>query len=106
MSAKQPRKLLGLGSYKSAWLLCAKLRRAMVDPDRNPLRGLVEIDEASIPHRTRDEPVAGGRGRGHTGKLLIAGAVEVQGEGEIPDRRISLVKCLGSIIGATIGVFL
>jgi hypothetical protein len=25
----------GLGSYKTAWLLCAKLRRAMVAPDRN-----------------------------------------------------------------------
>ena len=33
MSARQLWRQLGLGSYKSAWLLCAKLRRAMVAPD-------------------------------------------------------------------------
>ena len=32
ISARQLWRQLGLGSYKSAWLLCAKLRRAMVDP--------------------------------------------------------------------------
>ncbi len=43
ISALQLQKQLGIGSYRSAWLLAAKLRRAMVDPDRNPLSGLVEI---------------------------------------------------------------
>ena len=42
---------LGLGSYKSAWLLLRKLRAAMVDPDREPLAGLVEVDETSLPFR-------------------------------------------------------
>ena len=28
----------------------------MVDPERNPLSGLVEIDEASLPFRTKDDP--------------------------------------------------
>ncbi len=81
ISALQLWKQLGLGSYKSAWLLCAKLRRAMVDPDRNPLSGLMEIDETTINHRTRNDPPAGGRGRSHQGKLLIAGAVEIFGDG-------------------------
>lgn len=35
ISALQLLRQLGLGSYKTAWLLCAKLRRAMVAPDRN-----------------------------------------------------------------------
>ena len=39
---------LGLGSYKSAWLLAAKFRRAMVDPGR----GAVEI-VGQGPGRTR-----------------------------------------------------
>ena len=39
MSARQLWLQLGLGSYKSAWLLLRKLRRAMVDPDRSPLAG-------------------------------------------------------------------
>ena len=41
ISARQLGLQLGLGSYKTAWLLCAKLRRAMVAPDREPLAGLV-----------------------------------------------------------------
>jgi hypothetical protein len=72
ISAFQLWKQLGLGSYKTAWLLCAKLRHAMVDPDRNPLFGLVEIDETTIHHRTKDGAVCGGQGRSHEGKLLLA----------------------------------
>lgn len=34
LSARQMWRQLGLGSYKSAWLLYAKLRRAMVNPAR------------------------------------------------------------------------
>jgi hypothetical protein len=43
--ALQLQKQLGFGSYKSAWLLCGKLRHAMVAPDRSTPAGLVEIDE-------------------------------------------------------------
>ena len=81
ISARQLWRQLGLGSYKSAWLLCAKLRRAMVDPSRSPLAGLVEADETMIPYRTKDDPPAGGAGRSGTGKLQVAAAVEVQGKG-------------------------
>ena len=49
MSARQLWLQLGLGSDKSAWLLLRKLRAAMVDPDRSPLAGLVEVDETSLP---------------------------------------------------------
>ena len=45
ISALQLQRLLALGSYKSAWLLCAKLRRAMVAPSRALLAGIAEIDE-------------------------------------------------------------
>lgn len=78
MSARQLRLRLGLGSYKSAWLLLRKLRRAMVDPGREPLAGLVEVDETSIPFRAGGEPVR--PGRSHDGRLLLAGAVEIRGE--------------------------
>ena len=83
ISALQLQKQLGLGSYKSAWLLAAKLRRAMVAPERNPLAGLVEIDETTIRHRTAGDPPAGGQGRSHDAKLLIAGAVEIRGQGPL-----------------------
>src|SRR5881397_4168595 len=81
MSARQLWLQLGLGSYKSAWLLLRKLRAAMVDPDREPLAGLVEVDETSLPFRTKDDPVGPRPGRSHEGKLLVAGAVEIRGKG-------------------------
>src|SRR5512132_1581268 len=48
MSAMQLKSELGLGSYKTAWLLAMKLRRAMVAPSRTPLAGFVEVDETEI----------------------------------------------------------
>jgi len=75
ISALQLQKQLGLGSYKTAWLLAHKLRRAMVAPGRAPLAGLVEVDETTIPCRAKDEPPGRG-GRSHRGKRLLAGAVE------------------------------
>jgi len=69
--------LLALGSYKSAWLLCAKLRRAMVAPSRALLAGIAEIDETEIPLRAKDDPITGGGGRSSQSKMLVAGAVEV-----------------------------
>ena len=91
ISAVQIWSQLGLGSYKTAWLLCAKLRSAMVDPNRTSLSGLVEMDETTIPFRTHDDPPAGGKGRSHQGKMLIVGAVEVThgGPGRIRLRGIS-----------------
>ena len=76
MSALQLKNQLGLISYGTAWLLVAKLRSAMVDPDRNPLSGLVEIDESSMPYHKKEEPQTGGQGRSHQGKMMIIGAVE------------------------------
>jgi Zn ribbon nucleic-acid-binding protein len=72
MSARQLEDQLGV-TYKTAWLLTQKLRRSMVNPNRDLLEGVVEIDQAEIPFRVGDtffEP-------GNAGKILIAGAVEV-----------------------------
>jgi ISXO2 transposase-like protein/transposase-like zinc ribbon protein len=104
ISARQLWRQLGLGSYKSAWLLVRKLRRAMVDPDREPLAGLVEVDETSIPFRAKGEPVR--PGRSHDGKLLLAGAVEIKGKG--PGRvRLAVIDdyaaaSLGGFVGANV----
>lgn len=88
MSALQMQAHLGLGSYKTAWVMCAKLRRAMVDPDRSMLDGVVEVDETSIPFRAASDPTdVDTRGRSHVGKMMIVGAVEVA-EGK--PRRIRL----------------
>jgi len=73
MSAQQLMGQLGLGSYKTAWLLAQKLRRSMVDPNRDPLEGVVEVDQTEIPFRTDDDPDTPLK----TGKIIIIGAVEV-----------------------------
>jgi predicted RNA-binding Zn-ribbon protein involved in translation (DUF1610 family) len=78
ISALQLQPKLGVG-YKTAWLLLHKLRRAMVDPDRTPLEGVVEVDETSVPFRQRSDPPDGGQGRSPIGKMFLAGAVEVAG---------------------------
>jgi predicted RNA-binding Zn-ribbon protein involved in translation (DUF1610 family) len=79
ISALQLQSQLGLGSYRTAWMLCAKLRRAMVNPQREPLCGVVEADETIIPFRTKEDPIVVPAGRSGVGKMLVAGAVEVDG---------------------------
>lgn len=76
ISALQLQSKFGLGSYKTAWLLLHNLRRAMVDPDRAPLDGEVEVDETSVPFRPKDDPVTGGQGKSTVGKIFVIGAVE------------------------------
>ena len=86
ISALQLQRQLALGSYKTAWLLGAKLRRSMLAPGRAPLAGLVEVDETEIVCRSKNDPLIGGGGRSHQGKMLVVGAVEVQDGGAGPGR--------------------
>src|SRR3984893_6551253 len=81
ISALQLQRQLALGSYKTAWLMCTKLRRSMVAPDRSPLAGLVEVDETEIACRRKNDPLTGGGRRSHQGKMLVVGAVEVEDGG-------------------------
>ena len=48
MSALQLQDQLGV-TYKTAWLLTQKLRRSMVNPDRESLEGVVEVDRPKLP---------------------------------------------------------
>lgn len=45
VSALGIQRVLGMGSYQTAWAWLQKLRRAMVRPGRDRLRGRVEVDE-------------------------------------------------------------
>ncbi len=72
ISAKQLSRQLGL-RYETAWLILQKLRRAMVAPERSPLRGEVEIDECWIGGV---EP--GKQSRAPGPKTLVGVAVEVR----------------------------
>lgn len=74
VSAKGLQKVLGLGSYQTAWTWLHKFRRLMVLSGRTKLQGIVEVDEVLVGGKT-----SGKRGRGSEGKSLIAVAVEVKG---------------------------
>ncbi len=58
MSANQLKRALGV-NYRTAWYLCHRIRKAMIEPNAPKLRGVVEVDETYI----------GGKQRGHRGKL-------------------------------------
>jgi len=72
VSALGLQRLLGLGSYQTAWTMLQKLRTAMVRPGRDRLQGAVEVDEAYVGGIEQ-----GMRGRGTECKFIVAIAVEV-----------------------------
>lgn len=76
VSALGLQRVLGLGSYRTAWALLHKLRRAMVRPGRDRLRGVVEVDETYWG--SEEEGVVG---RLTDAKALIIVAAEEDGAG-------------------------
>lgn len=75
-SAKGVQRVFGLGSYETAWTWLHKLRRAMVRPHRDRLRGTVDVDETYVGG---GKP--GKRGRGAAGKTTVLIAAQHDGEG-------------------------
>ncbi len=76
LSALGLQRLLGLGSYRTAWLWLQKLRRAMVRPSWDRLGGQVEVDETYVGG------FEAGRSRRHLGsKALVAIAAQIDGKG-------------------------
>ena len=52
-SALGLQRVLGLGSYQTAWTMLHRLRRSMVRPDRERLHATVEVDESYIGGEAR-----------------------------------------------------
>lgn len=77
ISALQLQRQLGLRRYETAWMMLHKLRRAMVNPERELLTGPVEVDECFVGGNA--EGLRGGREHGV--KALVVVAVEVRGAG-------------------------
>jgi len=75
-SALGLQRILGLGSYVTAWTWLHKLRRAMVRPGRDRLGGRVEVDETYVGGLEE-----GVRGRQTETKALVAVACEEDGNG-------------------------
>ena len=99
ISALQIKRTLGIGSYKTAWYLCHRIREAMGnDPFDGPtLVGIIEVDETLIGGKKR------GVGSGsREGKAWIAGAI--QRGGKVRIQRIPNIrkKTLHNFIASTV----
>ncbi len=87
ISAKTLHRILGFGSYQTAWTMLHRFRTAMVRPDRDRLSGDVEVDETFVG----GEEHGGKRGRGAGRKSIVVIAVEVlspKGFGRVRMRRV------------------
>lgn len=81
MSALQIMRFMGFGSYKTAWLMCHKVRTALVE-DVEKLGGIVEVDETYVGGDDKNRHLdkrSGKTGRGSGGKTPVIGAVRRKG---------------------------
>ena len=67
ISAKDLQRIMGFGSYETAWTWLHKLRASMVRKEREPLRPFVQVDETLVG------------GKGGPNKELVLVATEVGG---------------------------
>jgi transposase-like protein/IS1 family transposase len=82
MSALQIMRFMGFGSYKTAWLMCHKIRTALME-DIEKLGGIVEVDESFIGGKDKNKHWDGVR-RGRrkprpSTKTAVIGAVQRKG---------------------------
>jgi transposase-like protein len=84
MSALQIMRYMGFGSYKTAWLMCHKIRTALIE-DIEQLGGIVEVDETFVGgkmsnrHKDKRGGKKGGGGAIGSGKTAVVGAVRRKG---------------------------
>jgi len=104
ISANQIKRMLGIGSYKTAWYLCHRIRAAMVEADPAPLCGVVEADETYIGGKPRykaatKQEASWIRVRN---KIIVLGAVERGGKLRVrmvPNARKATIKgFLGDVV--------
>ena len=91
VSALGLQRVLGLGSYQTAWTMLHRFRSAMVRPGRELLKGQVEVDETYLAITDRQNPISPVGRKSNTTKVQIVIAVETlqpKGFGRIRLRRI------------------
>lgn len=84
MSALQIHRMMGFGSYETAWSMCHRIRAALADKEFNKLMGIVEVDETFVGGKAKNrhwDKRGGGGGTGGigSGKAAVVGAVSRKG---------------------------
>jgi IS1 family transposase len=82
VSALQIQRVMGFGSYRTAWYMCHRVRAGLADEKFQQLMGIVEVDETFIGGKSRNRHM--GKRQGKPGpmranKTIVAGAVERKG---------------------------
>jgi transposase-like protein len=82
VSALQIQRVMGFGSYRTAWYMCHRVRSGLADEEFQKLMGIVEVDETFVGGKAKNRHI-GKRGKsgmtGGAGKEIVAGAVERKG---------------------------
>jgi len=101
MSALQLYRYMGFGSYKTAWLMCHKVRTALME-DIAQLGGIVEVDETFVGGLAKNRHwdkrgKGGGTGGIGSGKTPIVGAVSRKGN--------VVARVISNVQAATLNAF-
>jgi transposase-like protein len=80
ISALQIHRMMGFGTYRTAWYMCHRVRAGLADPEFRKLMGIVEVDETYIGGKNKNRHAdKRTQGTGSAGKDIIAGAAERKG---------------------------
>ena len=101
LSALLLQRQLGIGRYETAWMILHKLRRAMVNAAREPLRGQVELDETWVGGTQAG--LRGSRQRKGRKAALVLVAVERRGRASGRIRMEVIPDFAGATIRAFVG---
>ncbi len=99
ISALQIKRVMGFGSYETAWSMCHKIGTALME-DIDKLGGIVEVDETYVGGKDKNrhwDKKSGITGRGDPSKRPIVGAIKRKGN--------VIARVIGDVSRATLERF-